>query len=171
MLTSVAASCAYLAVPLTVGLASAHVPSITLISLVCLSAPALPVWWWSAVPLGVRRRETALALRQVRLRTRTAALTSVSRLLTYPVLGSALGAALISGLHGSLARILPQGAPLTQAIKASSGHWLLAAPASIVLLTALTAALGTTRSAAAYARIAKLLERPEDRREAAPQPQ
>lgn len=169
-LTWVAASCAYLAVPLTVGLAADEVPGLTLLSLLFLSVPALPVWWMSAIPLGARRRETALALRQARINTRSAAATSISRQLTYPSVGAIAGTALITSVHSSLARVLPQRAPLAIAIKNSTGNWLFAAVASAVLLVALTAVLSSERSAECYAGLRRLAAR-FGRREAAPQPQ
>lgn len=170
-LGAVAASCAYLAIPLTVGLAASDLPGITLASLVCLAVPALPAWWWGAVQLGGRRRETALALRQARINTRAAAATSVSRLIAYPAAGAVLGTLLISVLHRSLAGALPRTAPLAEAIRASEGRWLFAAPVCVLLLIALTALLSAARSAEAYRAVRKLLARLDRRREAAPQPQ
>lgn len=169
-LTWVAVSCAYLAVPTTVGLAAARMPAITLLSLLCLAVPALPSWWLSAIRLGDRRRETALALRQARINTRAAAATSISRQILYPGVGSIVGTALISALHRPLGRALPAGAPLSVAIKDSSGHWLVAASIAVLLLVGMTAALGSARSAELYRWIKKLAAR-LDRREAAPQPQ
>lgn len=169
-LTWVAASCAYLAVPTTVGLAASRMPAITLLSLLCLAVPALPSWWLSAIRLGDRRRETALALRQARINTRAAAATSISRQILYPAVGSIVGTALISTLHRPLGRALPAGAPLSVAIKQSSGHWVVAASIAVLLLVGMTAALGSARSAKLYGWIKKLATRP-DRREAAPQPQ
>jgi hypothetical protein len=169
-LTWVAVSCAYLAVPLTVGLAADHVPGLTLLSLLFLSAPALPVWWMSAIPLGARRRETALALRQARINTRSAAATSISRQITYPAAGAIVGTALITALHGPLGRLLPQKAPLAIAIRNSSGNWLFAAVLSVVLLVALTAVLSSERAAECYTGLRRLAAR-FGRREAAPQPQ
>jgi hypothetical protein len=170
MLTSVASACGYLAMPLTVGLAAQQLPAVTLISLLCLAVPALPLWWWGAVPLGARRRETAQTLRQARINTRAAAATSVSRLIAYPAAGAILGALLITALHRPLARLLPQSAPLAVAMQGSSGRWLLAAPGAVVLLVALTALLSSARSAGCYTAVRKLMAR-LDRREAAPQPQ
>jgi hypothetical protein len=170
MLTSVASACAYLAVPLTVGLAAPELPAVTLISLLCLAVPALPPWWWGAVPLGARRRETALALRQARIKTRAAAATSVSRLLVYPGLGAVVGTVLIGVLHGPLARLLPQTAPLEAAIQASTVRWVLAAPAAVVLLVVATAVLSSACSAACFALVRRMMTR-FGRREAAPQPQ
>jgi hypothetical protein len=170
MLTAVASACAYLAVPLTVGLAAPQLPAVTLISLLCLAVPALPLWWWGAVPLGKRRRETALALRQARINTRAAAVTSISRLLVYPGLGAAVGAVLIGMLHGPLTRLLPQTAPLESAIRASTARWTLAGPAAAVLLVVATAVLGSAPSAACFAVVRRLMAR-FDRRGAAPQPQ
>ena len=170
VLTGVAVACGYLAVPLTVGLASDRVPGVTLLSLLCLSAPALPLWWMSAVPLGVRRRETALALRQARINTRSAAATSISRQVAYPALGAIVGAVLILGLHRLLARALPKNAPLELALRHSAGHWISAAAIAVVVLVALTAALSSARSAELYGRFSRFTAR-LDRREAAPQPQ
>ena len=170
VLTGVAVACGYLAVPLTIGLAADRVPGVTLLSLLCLSAPALPLWWASAVPLGVRRRETALALRQARINTRSAAATSISRQLAYPALGAILGTVLILGLHRPLAHALPKHAPLETALRHSEGHWLTAAAIAVVVLVALTAALSSVRSAELYRRFGRFTAR-LDRREAAPQPQ
>jgi hypothetical protein len=170
VLGCVALACAYLAVPLTIGLAADRVPALTLLSLLCLSAPGLPLWWWSAVPLGERRRETALALRQARINTRSAAATSISRQLAYPALGAIVGTVLILGLHRTLAHTLPKNAPLEYALRHSEGHWLSAAVLSIVLLIALTAVLSSARSAELYGRFSRFTAR-LDRREAAPQPQ
>jgi hypothetical protein len=169
-LGAVAAACGYLAVPLTVGLAAQQLPAVTLISLICLAVPALPLWWCGAVPLGARRRETALTLRQARINTRAAAATSVSRLIAYPAGGAILGAALITGVHRPLAGLLPTSSPLAVAIHASAGRWLLAAPCAVLLLVALTALLSSARSAGCYTAVRKLMAR-LDRREAAPQPQ
>jgi hypothetical protein len=170
MLSWVAVSCAYLAVPLTVGLAANHLPGLTMLSLLFLSAPGLPVWWMSAIPLGERRRETALALRQARINTRSAAATSISRQLAYPTLGAIVGTALITAVHGPVAHVLPRQAPLAIALKDSTGNWLFAAVASVLLLVALTAVLSSRRSADCYAGIRRLAAR-FGRREAAPQPQ
>lgn len=170
VLGCVALACGYLAVPLTIGLAADQVHALTLLSLLCLSAPALPLWWWSAVPLGERRRETALTLRQARINTRSAAATSISRQLAYPALGAILGTVLILGLHRMLAHALPKNAPLEVALKHSQGHWLSAAALSVVVLIVLTAVLSTARSARLYDRFRRLTAR-LDRREAAPQPQ
>lgn len=169
-LTWVAVSCGYLAVPLTMGLAADDVPGLTLLSLLCLSAPALPVWWVSAIPLGDRRRETALALRQARINTRSAAATSISRQVAYPAVGAIVGTALITALHGPIGRMLPKRAPLAIAIRNSSGRWPLAAAASVILLVALTALLSSARSAELYAVLRRRAAR-FGRREAAPQPQ
>ena len=170
VLGCVALACAYLAVPLTIGLATDRMPGLTLLSLLCLSAPALPLWWWSAVPLGERRRQTALALRQARINTRSAAATSISQQLAYPALGAIVGTALILGLHRPLAHALPRHAPLETALRHSEGHWLSAAAIAVVVLIALTAALSSQRSATLYARFGRLTAR-LDHREAAPQPQ
>lgn len=170
VLGCVALACGYLAVPLTVGLATDRLSVLTLLSLLCLSAPALPLWWWSAVPLGERRRETALALRQARINTRSAAATSISRQLAYPALGALVGTALILGLHRPLTRALPKRAPLEIALRHSEGHWLSAAALAIVVLVALTAVLSSARSAGLYGRFGRFTAR-LDRREAAPQPQ
>ena len=170
VLGSVVVACGYLAVPLTIGLAAEHVGGLTLLSLLCLSAPALPLWWWGAVPLGERRRETAATLRQARINTRSAAATSISRQLAYPALGAILGTLLVLGLHRPLARILPANAPLELALKHSAGHWLSAAVLSVVVLIVLTAVLSSARSARLYARANRLTAR-FGRREAAPQPQ
>ncbi|HET9171164.1 MAG TPA: hypothetical protein VFN97_17125 [Actinospica sp.] len=169
-LTWIAVSCGYLAVPLTVGLASDDVPGLTLLSLLFLSAPGLPIWWMSALPLGARRRETALALRQARINTRSAAATSISRQVAYPTLGAILGTVLITLLHGPIGDVLPKKAPLAIAIRHSSGHWLLAGLLSVVILVALTAVLSSERSAECYAALRRLAAR-LGRREAAPQPQ
>ncbi len=169
-LTWVAASCAYLAVPLTIGLAADRVPGLTLFSLLFLSAPALPAWWMSAIPLGARRRETALALRQARINTRSAAATSISRQIAYPSAGAIVGTALITALHDPIGRALPQRAPLVIAIKNSAGHWPLATVLSVLILVALTAVLSSARSAECYAGLRRLAAR-LGRREAAPQPQ
>lgn len=169
-LTWVATSCAYLAVPLTIGLAADRVPGLTLLSLLFLSAPGLPIWWMSAIPLGARRRETALALRQARINTRSAAATSISRQIAYPAAGAIVGTALIAALHRPICRALPQRAPLAIAIKSSSGHWLIAAVLSVLILLALTAVLSSARSAECYAALRRLAAR-LGRREAAPQPQ
>ena len=166
----IAVSCGYLAAPLTVGLAAKHVSGLTLLSLVCLSAPALPVWWVSAIPLGERRRETALALRQARINTRSAAATSIGRQLAYPAAGAILGTVLITVVHGPLAHVLPKQAPLAIALRNSAGRWPLAAVLSVILLVALTAVLSTARSAEAYAALRRRAAR-LGRREAAPQPQ
>ena len=170
VLGCVALACAYLAVPLTIGLAADRVSGVTLLSLLCLSAPALPLWWWSAVPLGERRRQTALALRQARINTRSAAATSISQQLAYPALGAIVGTALILGLHRPLAHALPRHAPLETALRHSEGHWLSAAAITVVVLITLTAALSSERSATLYARFGQLTAR-LDHREAAPQPQ
>ena len=170
VLGCVALACAYLAVPLTIGLATDRMPALTLLSLLCLAAPALPLWWWSAVPLGERRRQTALALRQARINTRSAAATSISRQLAYPALGAILGTVLILGLHRPLAHALPKHAPLETALRHSEGHWLTAAAIAVVVLVALTAALSSVRSAELYRRFGRFTAR-LDRREAAPQPQ
>ena len=170
VLGCVALACAYLAVPLTIGLATDRMPGLTLLSLLCLSAPALPLWWWSAVPLGERRRQTALALRQARINTRSAAATSISQQLAYPTLGAIVGTALILGLHRPLAHALPRHAPLETALRHSEGHWLSAAAITVVVLITLTAALSSQRSATLYARFGRLTAR-LDHREAAPQPQ
>ena len=170
VLGCVALACGYLAVPLTIGLATDRMPGLTLLSLLCLAAPALPLWWWSAVPLGERRRQTALALRQARINTRSAAATSISQQLAYPTLGAIVGTALILGLHRPLAHALPRHAPLETALRHSAGHWLTAAAIAVVVLIALTAALSSQRSATLYARFGRLTAR-LDRREAAPQPQ
>ncbi|HEX4791577.1 MAG TPA: hypothetical protein VH372_24145 [Actinospica sp.] len=169
-LGSVAVACGYLAMPLTVGLAAPELPAVTLISLLCLAVPALPVWWCGAVPLGIRRRETALTLRQARINTRAAAATSITRLVAYPGLGAVLGAVLITALHQSLAKALPRSAPLAAAMQVSNGRWLLAVPYSAVLLIALTGLLSSARSAACLAAVRRLMAR-LDHREAAPQPQ
>lgn len=169
-LTWVGVSCAYLAVPLTVGLAASDVPGLTLLSLLFLSAPGLPIWWMSAIPLGERRRETALALRQARINSRSAAVTSISRQVAYPAAGAIVGTVLIALLHGPIGRALPAKAPLAIAIRSASGNWLLASAASVVLLVALTAVLSTRRSAECYAKVRRLAAR-IGRREAAPQPQ
>lgn len=169
-LGAVGAACAYLAVPLTVGLTATDLPGITLLSLVCLAVPALPLWWWGAVQLGARRRETALALRQARINTRAAAATSISRLIAYPAFGAAVGTVLISLVHRPLANALPRTAPLAEAIRASAGSWLLAAPLAVVLMVLLTVLLSGARSAVAYRAVRRLLAR-LDRRGAAPQPQ
>jgi hypothetical protein len=170
MLGTVAAACAYLAVPLTVGLAAPELPAVTLVSLLCLAVPALLVWWCAAVPLGARRRETALTLRQARINTRAAAATSITRLVAYPGLGAVLGAMLITALHQPLGRALPRSAPLAVAMQASNGRWLLAVPYAAVLLIALTALLSSARSASFLAAVRRLMAR-LDHREAAPQPQ
>lgn len=170
MLTWVAGSCGYLAVPLAVGLAADHVPGLTLLSLLFLSAPALPVWWMSAIALGSRRRETALALRQARINTRSATATSISQQLAYPTAGAIVGTALITAVHGPVARALPQQAPLAIAIKNSSGNWLFAAVLSVLLLVAFTAVLSSERSADCYAGLRRMAAK-LGRREAAPQPQ
>jgi hypothetical protein len=170
MLGMLAAACGYLAVPLTVGLAAPELPAVTLVSLLCLAVPALPMWWCAAVPLGVRRRETALTLRQARINTRAAATTSITRLVAYPGLGAVLGALLIAELHRPLGRALPQSAPLAVAMQASNGRWLLAVPYAAVLLIALTALLSSARSASHLAVVRRLMAR-LDHREAAPQPQ
>jgi len=170
VLAAVAVACAYLAVPLTIGLAADEVPAMTLLSLLCLSAPGLPLWWWGAVQLGARRRETALTLRQARINTRSAAATSISRQLAYPALGAVLGTALILGLHRFLARALPKHAPLETALKHSEGHWISAAAIAVVVLIALTAVLSSERSAELYVRFGRFTTR-RGRREAAPQPQ
>ena len=169
-LTRVGTSCAYLAMPLTIGLAADHVPGLTLLSLLFLSAPALPIWWMSAIPLGARRRETALALRQARINTRSAAATSISRQIAYPTAGAILGTVLITALHDPIGRALPQRAPLAIAIKNSSGHWPFATVLSVLILVALTAVLSSARSAECYARLRRLAAR-LGRREATPQPQ
>lgn len=171
MLGAVAAACAYLAVPLTIGFAATELPGVTLASLLCLAVPAVPAWWWGAVRLGARRRETALTLRQARINTRAAGLTSISRLIAYPGIGALLGAVLITVLHRSLESALPRTSPLAVAIRASSGRWLLAVPASVMLLVALTALLGSAHSAQCYALVRKLLTRLDRGRAAAAQPQ
>jgi hypothetical protein len=170
VLGCVALACAYLAVPLTIGLAADRVSGLTLLSLLCLSAPAMPLWWWSAVPLGERRRETALTLRQARINTRSAAATSISRQLAYPALGAIVGTAVILGLHRPLAHALPRNAPLRTALRHSEGHWFSAAAIAVVVLVVLTAALSSARSAELYGRLSRFTAR-LDRREAAPQPQ
>jgi hypothetical protein len=166
----IALACGYLAVPVTIGLAADRVSGLTLLSLLCLSTPALPLWWWSAVPLGERRRETALTLRQARINTRSAATTSASRQLAYPALGAILGTVLILCLHRPLADALPRNAPLETALRHSEGHWLSAAAIAVVVLVALTAVLSSARSARLYVQLGRLTAR-LDRREAAPQPQ
>ena len=170
VLGGVAVACGYLAVPLTIGLAADRVPGVTVLSLLCLSAPALPLWWASAVPLGVRRRETALALRQARINTRSAAATSISRQLAYPLLGAVIGVALLLGLHRLLADALPKNAPLELALRHSEGHWISASAITVVVLIALTAVLSSARSTELYGRFSRFTAR-LDRREAAPQPQ
>jgi hypothetical protein len=170
VLGGVTLACACLAVPLTIGLAADRVPALTFLSLLCLSVPALPLWWWSAVPLGERRRETALALRQARINTRSAGATSISRQLAYPTIGAIVGTVLTALLHQPLARLLPSRAPLAIALKHSAGHWPFAAVLSVVVLITLTALLSSARSAEFYGRFTRFTAR-LDRREAAPQPQ
>lgn len=170
MLLCIVLSCAYLALSLTVGLTAVRMPSITLVSLLCLSAPALPAWWWGAVVLGERRRETVLALRQMRIDTHAATATALSKLIAYPTAGAVAGAALITAVHRPLARMLPRTAPLAVAVHSSAGRWLLAAPAAAALLVALTALLSSARSAACLTALRRLVARIENP-EAAPQPQ
>jgi hypothetical protein len=170
MFAGVAVGCGYLAIPLTTALAAAPSTSLTLLSLLCLAVPGLPVLAWGAAALGRRRRETALALRQARINTRAAVLTSLSKLLTYPTLGAILGTLLISLTRRPLDRLLPHAAPLSVALRASSAHWLLAAPGSVLLLLGLTALLGSRRAAICQAALGRLTSR-IGRREAAPQPQ
>ena len=171
MFGGVAAGCGYLAIPLTTALAAAPTSSLTLVSLLCLAVPGLPVLWWGAAALGRRRRETALALRQARINTRAAGLTSLSKPLTYPTLGAILGTLLISLTRRPLDRALPHGAPLSAALRAPSVHWLLAAPGSVLLLLGLTALLSSRRAADCRAGLGRLSSRRSRRREAAPQPQ
>jgi hypothetical protein len=170
ILAWVAACCAYLAVPLTVGLAADNLPALTLVSLLFLATPAVPMWWMSAIPLGERRRNTALTLRQARINTRSAAATSISQQVAYPAAGAIVGTALITAVHMPLARALPRQAPLAVAIDKSAGNWLFAGVAAVVLLVVLTAALSSARSAGFYAGLRRQAAR-LGRREAAPQPQ
>jgi hypothetical protein len=169
-LVRVGAACAYLAIPVTIALAAAGLTGLTTLSLLCLSVPALPPLWRNAIRLGDRRRGTALALRQVRLSRRAAALTSLSRQLAYPLLGTAFGVLLILLLQGTLRSILPSGAPLAVAVKASADGWAYAAPLSALVLTGLTALLGSERSKALARLLERVLSRP-GRPEAEPQPQ
>lgn len=171
MLGCLAGGCGYLAIPLTTALAAAPSKSLTLVSLLCLAVPGLPVLWWGAAALGRRRRETALALRQARINTRAAGLTSLSKLLTYPTLGAILGTLLICLTRQPLDRLLPRRAPLSAALRASAAHWLLAAPGSVLLLFGLTALLSSRSAAACRAVLGRLSFRRSRRREAAPQPQ
>jgi hypothetical protein len=169
-LARVGGACAYLAMPLTVALADAGLPGITAVSLLCLSVPALPLLWRNAIRLGERRRGTALALRQVRLSRQAAAMTSLSRQLAYPLIGAALGVALILLLHGPLSTILPGTAPLTVAIKSSSAGWAYAAPLAALLLVGLTALLSSEPAKSVGLWLGRMLSR-LDRRGAEPQPQ
>jgi hypothetical protein len=171
MLGCLAAGCGYLAIPLNTALAAAPAKSPTLVSLLCLAVPGLPVLWMGAAALGRRRRETALALRQARINTRAAGLTSLSKLLTYPTLGATFGTLLLSATRQPVDRVLPHGAPLSAALRAPSAHWQLAAPGSVLLLLALTALLSSRRAAACRAVLGRLSIRRSRRREAAPQPQ
>lgn len=168
-LIRVGAASAYLVVPLTVALAADDLPRVTAVSLLCLSVPGLPPLWRHAIRLGDRRRATALALRQARLHTRAATMTSLSRQLAYPFAGALLGELLILSLHPALHSILPGGAPLAVAIENSAHGWLYAAPLAVLLMVALTTLLGT-RQAKAAARLLRRLGQP-GRRAAQPQPQ
>lgn len=171
MLGGVAAGCGYLAIPLTVALAAAPSSALTLLSLLCLAVPGLPVLWCGAVTLGRRRRETALALRQARIHSRAAGLTSLSKPLTYPTFGAVVGTLLICLAHRPLSRMLSHHAPLYAAVRAPASRWLLAAPAAVLLLLGLTALLGTRRAAGLQASIGNLTGRIGRRRAATPQPE
>jgi hypothetical protein len=171
MFACVAAGCGYLAIPLTVALAAAPSTGLTLLSLLCLAAPGLPVLWCGAVALGRRRRETALALRQARIHSRAAGLTSLSKPLTYPTVGAILGTLLICLTHRPLSRALPHGAPLYAAVRVPWSRWLPAAPATVLLLLVLTALLGSRRAAVMQAAIGRLTARIGRRRAATPQPE
>lgn len=169
-LVRVGGACAYLAMPLTVALADTGLPGITAISLLCLSVPGLPLLWRNAIQLGDRRRGTALALRQVRLSRQAAALTSLSRQLTYPLIGALLGVLLILVLHGPLGTILPGTAPLAVAIKSSSAGWAYASPLAVLMLVGLTAVLSSEQAKSVGHWLGRMLSR-LDRRGAEPQPQ
>jgi hypothetical protein len=171
MLLRVALACAYLAAPVTVAIAAAPQSAVTLLSLICLAVPGLLLLWLGAVPLGERRRLTALALRQVRLDPRRAALISLSRQLAYPAVGAAIGTVLIATLHGPLRRLLPAKAPLTGALKQSSGDWGYAAPLAFLLLIAATAVLSSTGSAELLGWVRKSLTRLDRRGEEVAVPQ
>lgn len=171
MLGCVAGGCGYIAIPLTVALAAAPSSPLTLLSLLCLAVPGLPVLWYGAAALGRRRRETALALRQARIHSRAAGLTSLSKPLTYPTVGAVLGALPISLAHRPLSRVLPHGAPLYAAVRAPAGRWLLAAPATVLLLLALTALLSSRRAAGLRVSAGRFTARVGRRRAAAPQPE
>jgi len=166
----VGGACAYLAMPLTVALADPGLPGITAISLLCLSVPGLPPLWRNAIRLGNRRRATALALRQVRLSRRAAALTSLSRQVAYPLVGALLGVLLILLLHGPLSTVLPGTSPLAVAITASAAGWAYAAPLGALLLVGLTALLGSEPAASVGTWLGRILSR-ANRRGAEPQPQ
>ena len=172
-LLRVGGACAYLAMPLTVALAALdarELPGVTAVSLLCLSVPGLPPLWRNAIWLGDRRRGTALALRQVRVGRRAAAMTSLSRQVAYPLAGALVGVALILPLHGLLHSILPGTAPLAVAIKESSGSWTYAAILAPVVLVALTGLLSAEWARSTAYWIGRTLSR-LDRRAARPQPQ
>jgi hypothetical protein len=170
VLVRLGAACAYLAAPLTIGLAAGRLPAITVFSLLCLCVPALPTLWRNAIRLGERRRGTALALRQVRMDRRTAAAVSLSRQLAYPAAGALLGVLLIALLHRPLRAILPEASPLAVAIKDASGGWAYATALAVLVLIGLTALLGTERSRNLAHGLRRALGR-FDRRAAQPQPQ
>ncbi|MBR7833723.1 hypothetical protein KDL01_10635 [Actinospica durhamensis] len=172
-LLRVGGACAYLAMPLTVALAALgarELPGVTAVSLLCLSVPGLPPLWRNAIRLGDRRRGTALALRQVRVGRRTAALTSLSRQVAYPLAGSLVGVALILLLHGLLGSILPGTAPLAVAIKDSAGSWTFAAILTPIVLMALTGLLSGEWARATGYWLGRTLSR-VGRRAVRPQPQ
>jgi hypothetical protein len=171
MLGCVASGCAYIAIPLTVALAAAPTKALTLLSLLCLAVPGLPVLWFGATALGRRRRETALALRQARIHSRAAGLTSLSKPLTYPTAGAVLGTLLICLTHRPLSRMISHDAPLYAGLRAPFGRWLPAAPATVLLLLALTALLSSRRAAGAHAAAGRLIARIGRRRAADPQPE
>lgn len=171
MLGCVAGGCGYIAIPLTVALAAAPSSALTLLSLLCLAVPGLPVLWCGAVALGRRRRETALALRQARIHSRAAGLTSLSKPLTYPASGAILGTLLICLTHRLLSRELAHRAPLYAAVRAPAARWLIAAPATVLLLLGLTALLSGRRAAEAQAAIGRLTARIGRSRATVPQPE
>jgi len=171
MFGCVAAGCGYLALPLTVALAAAPSPALTLLSLLCLAVPGLPVLWYGAGTLGRRRRETALALRQARIHSRAAGLTSLSKPLVYPTAGALIGTLSICLMHRPLSRALPHRAPLYAALRAPAGRWLPAAPAAVLLLLGLTALLSSRRAAVVQVAAGRFIARVGRRRAATPQPE
>jgi hypothetical protein len=170
ILTRVGGACAYLAMPLTVGLAAGRLPPVTSVSLLCLAVPGLPMLWRNAIRLGERRRGTALALRQAGLGAGAAAVTSLSRQVAYPAFGAVLGVALSLLLRGTLRSALPDASPLAVAIKEASGSWPYATLPAVVALVGLTTVLGSENSRDLAHRVKRTMTR-FDRPAAEPQPQ